>query len=196
MARDDLIVRPATVARFGDVEQTVNQPCWCAYWRLTSGEYARSSPEANRALLLAACASGTAPGVLAYIGETPVGWCGIGPRASMGRLLRSRTIPAIDDRPVWSIVCFDVRVGYRRRGVAVALLDGAIEYARRAGAVALEAYPTDPDGQRLDAVFSYTGFTGMFEAAGFSRVLETASRASGRPRWLMRLELRPRKQRA
>ena len=68
----------------------------------------------------------------------------------MPRLARSRTIPTVDDRPVWSIVCFVVRVGYRRRGVARALLDGAVAYARAEGAVGLEAYPIDPAGERVD----------------------------------------------
>jgi GNAT superfamily N-acetyltransferase len=62
----------------------------------------------------------------------------------MRRLERSRTIPRIDDLPVWSIVCFDVRPGYRRRGIATALLSGAIDYARAHGAIGVEAYPTDP----------------------------------------------------
>jgi GNAT superfamily N-acetyltransferase len=82
-----------------------------------------------------------------------------------------------------------VRVGYRRRGVANALVAGAIECARGQGAVGLEAYPTDPGGTRRDATFSYTGFTSMFEAAGFRRVVETDSHADGLARWLMRLDL-------
>jgi GNAT superfamily N-acetyltransferase len=109
----------------------------------------------------------------------------------MRRLERSRTIPKVDDLPVWSVVCFSVRVGYRRRGVARALLAAAIDYARANGAAGLEAYPTDPAGTRRDAAFSYTGFTGMFEDAGFRRVIETASHADRLPRWLMRLDLEP-----
>jgi GNAT superfamily N-acetyltransferase len=97
--------------------------------------------------------------------------------------------PRIDDRPVWSIVCFLVRVGHRRQGVAQALLAGVIDYARQHGAVGLEAYPIDPEGQRVDVAFAYVGTTSMFERAGFRREVETASRSAGRPRWLMRLDL-------
>ena len=65
--------------------------------------------------------------MLAYVDGDVAGWCGFGPRPRLPRLVSSRTIPAIDDRPVWSIVCFNVRVGYRRRGVAAALLDGVVD---------------------------------------------------------------------
>ena len=73
-----------------------------------------------------------------------------------------------------------------RQGVARALLAGAVDYARDNGAPALEAYPIDPAGNRLDVAFSYVGFTGMFEAAGFERIVETDARSAGRPRILMR----------
>jgi GNAT superfamily N-acetyltransferase len=84
--------------------------------------------------------------MLAYMDDTVVGWCALGPRSEMGRLQRSRTIPVVDDRPVWSIVCFVVRAGYRHKGVARALLDGTIGYARDCGVVALESYPVDTNG--------------------------------------------------
>ncbi|MBA3435533.1 MAG: GNAT family N-acetyltransferase [Chloroflexi bacterium] len=47
--------------------------------------------------------------------------------------MRSRTIPAIDDLPVWAIGCFQIRPGYRRRGIAKALLNAVVEAARAAG---------------------------------------------------------------
>lgn len=86
-------------------------------------------------------------------------------------------------------MCFVVRTGFRRRGVAPALLDGAVSYARSCGAVALESYPVDPGGTRLSGAFAFVGTTGMFESAGFTRVQETAARSGGLPRWIMRREL-------
>jgi GNAT superfamily N-acetyltransferase len=119
----------------------------------------------------------------------PAGWCGFGVRQRVERLVRSRTIPAIDDLPVWAVYCFTVRVGYRRRGVARALLDGLIDYAREQGAPALEAYPVETGGARIHGTAAYVGTLGMFEAARFRRVLQTDARSDHRPRWLMRLEL-------
>jgi GNAT superfamily N-acetyltransferase len=193
---EPIVVRPATIERFDDIEPVIDRACWCQWWRQTAAEYDRStdavpgsSRDARRAALREQCSAEPVPGVVAYLGDLPVGWCGFGARSSMRRLERSRTIPKVDDLPVWSIVCFSVRPGYRRQGVAKALLAGAIEYAGAHGAVGLEAYPTDPGGTRRDAAFSYTGFTSMFEAAGFRRVVETASHADRLPRWLMRLDL-------
>jgi GNAT superfamily N-acetyltransferase len=128
------------------------------------------------------------PGMLAYVDGEVAGWCGFGVRPALPRLARSRTIPAIDDRPVWSILCFNIRVGYRRRGVAAALLAGVVDLARRSGAPGVEAYPIDPEGGRVDVTFGYVGVTSMFERAGFRRVLETGAHSDRRPRWLMRLD--------
>lgn len=127
--------------------------------------------------------------MLAYVAGEPVGWLGFGVRTALPRLQRSRTIPKVDDQPVWAILCFNIRAGYRRRGVASALLDGVIDYARRWGAPGLEAYPVDPDGGRVNTSFGYVGLTPMFERRGFRRVTETAARSDRRVRWLMRLDL-------
>lgn len=128
--------------------------------------------------------------MLAYVGSEPVGWCGFGVRQRMDRLIRSRTIPAVDDLPVWAVFCFTVRTGYRRQGLARALLDGLIAYAREQGAPALEGYPVETLGARIHGTAAYVGTTGMFEDAGFRRVLETDARSARLPRWLMRLDLR------
>lgn len=88
--------------------------------------------------------------MIAYVDGVPAGWLGFWPRERMERIVRSRTIPKIDDKPVWAIVCFVVRTGYRRKGVAAALLNGAIAHAQRSGVPALEAYPIDSEGARMD----------------------------------------------
>jgi GNAT superfamily N-acetyltransferase len=189
----DIKVLPATADRWPDVQLLLGgdgeRGCWCQYWRQSASGYRALGPGGGRRALHRQIAQTTAPGVIAYIDGEPVGWCGFGPRSRMERLVRSRTIPAVDDVAVWSIVCFNVRVGYRRRGVARALLDGAVAYAREHGAPAVEAYPIDPGGRRADTAFGYVGFLGMFEAAGFRQVVETAARSDRLPRILVRRDL-------
>ena len=172
-------------------------PCWCQYWRVSASAYRRITKEQlqehylaeRRNALREQLEGSTPPGVVAYIDEQAVGWCGFGPRHAMERLVHSRTIPVVDDRPVWSIVCFLVRSGYRRKGVARLLLHGAIECARAYGAPALEAYPVDPEGTRINTASAYVGTVSMFERAGFRRVMVTSAKSAGLTRWLMRLEL-------
>lgn len=179
------------------VDLFAKTPCWCQYWRVSASEYGRISKgelrehqlTKRRKALQSQLEHSEPPGVLAYIDGLAVGWCGLGPRQRMERLVRSRTIPAVDDRPVWAIVCFLVRTGYRRRGVGRALLKGAVACARSHGAPALEAYPVDSGGVRIDTASAYVGMASMFEREGFQRVTETSARSAGLPRWLMRLEL-------
>lgn len=198
MDKSPILVVPATPERWPDIEQLfTNIPCWCQYWRLSSSEYGRLKQGQQLEQWVAERKEGlrrqleapTPPGVLAYLDDNLVGWCGLGPRLSLPRLVRSRTIPTVDDLPVWSIVCFLVQTGYRRRGVARALLHGAIQCARDHGAPALEAYPVDPGAKRLSSPFAYVGTLAMFEQEGFRRVLETSARSAGLPRQLVRLDL-------
>jgi len=188
---------PATIDRWDDIVTLLgsdgDRGCWCQSWRGASLAFGRGAPGANRKALESQLETGDfAPGLIAYHEGVPVGWCGLGPRDAMPRLVSSRTIPRVDDLPVWSIGCFRIRVGYRRRGVARALLDAAAEYAKANGAPAIEGYPIDPEGERVDVGFGFVGFVPMFEAAGFERVQPTEAHSARRVRWLMRRDLRRR----
>jgi GNAT superfamily N-acetyltransferase len=193
-------VVPATPEYWTEIQDLFARvACWCQYWRVPASAYGRSSAvelragrlAAREAALRAQLEGPVPPGMLALLAGQAVGWCGFGPRPGLQRLVRSRSIPAVDDLAVWSIVCFLVRVGYRRRGVARALLQGTIETARAQGAPGLEAYPVDPGGRRIDGTFAYVGTIGMFQRAGFRRVLVTEARSAGLPRWLVRLAFTP-----
>jgi len=146
-------------------------------------------PETLLRQMADASANGAPPGFLAYIDDEVVGWAGVSVRGRTPRLDSSRTIPRIDDAPVWVIGCFLIRVGYRRKGVATALLEGIVAAARKAGAPGVESFPLDPAGRRANANFAFTGLATMFDQAGFKRVMETNARSDHLPRLLVRLEL-------
>jgi GNAT superfamily N-acetyltransferase len=184
-------VVPATPDRWDDVVTILggngDKGCWCQAPRGIAVGYGKSEPGARREALRKQLEDEPPAGMLAYVDGEVAGWCGFGPRPRLPRLERSRTIPKVDDAPVWSVLCFNVRVGFRRRGVAAALLDGVVDYARRSGAPGVEAYPIDPEGDRVDVGFGYVGVTPMFENLGFERIVETAAHSDRRSRILMRL---------
>lgn len=166
------------------VKKPGGQGCWCMSYRDSR------VPNAERpAYMEAECASEPGPGVLAYVDGEPAGWCSIAPRSSYRRLMRSRTIPLLDEE-VWSAVCFVVRPAFRRQGLMHALLAGAVEHARSHGAPSVEGYPVDVGaGGKVDVISGYVGTTRQFERAGFERVQQTTGHSGGKVRWLMRKEL-------
>jgi len=141
--------------------------CWCMWWRLTRSEFEAQQGEGNRLAMQAIVESGEVPGILAYAGDEPVGWCSIAPRERFGTLERSRVLKRLDDEPVWSIVCFYVAKAFRGQGVGEQLICSAVEFAWQQGGRIVEAYPTVPRAGRLPPVSSFMGIPAMFARAGF-----------------------------
>jgi len=156
--------------------------CWCMYCRIGS-EYKRRPTAANKADLREIVRQGPPPGLIAFDGELPVGWCQLTPRDDVPWLDRTWRRARVDDLPVWSLSCLYVRIGYRRRGVSTALIREALRVAKRAKAAALEAYPFDA---AVSPNATSTGYASTFARAGFKVV---ARRIPARP--IMRHDLKP-----
>ena len=163
--------------------------CWCLSHRIDAKTNRELIGPARGEHVRMLCAREVAPGVLAYEGQTVVGWAAVAPRSELP-FARSRKIPHVDDLPVWSAWCVRVRPGHRGRGISHALLDGAVAYARSRGAPAVEGYPVDNQGRKVDLTMAYVGTRRLFERAGFSKAADTDAVSGGFPRVLMRLELR------
>ena len=190
-------IHPLTKDRWPDLVELFERPgasiargCWCMYYRRTGAP----SPPAgvprsqwNKRDLKALVDRGVVPGLLGYDGGRPVGWISLGPRADYAKLARSPVMKPVDDKPVWSIVCFFVDARARHRGVADALLAGAVAWAREQGATLLEAYPWDQDEKKSDDSLWF-GPKPMFDRVGF---VEVARRKPARP--VMRKTLRAKK---
>jgi GNAT superfamily N-acetyltransferase len=150
--------------------------CWCQYFKMDNSEWRNASRQTCEPLLRQQVKDlDPAPGVLAYLDGEPVGWCAVEPRPGYRRLDRMRILAASPEKPddtsVWSVTCFVVRVGFRRRGVGTALLGGAIEHARQGGARVLEGYPVDPaQRQKVSSAELYHGSVSLFAANGFREV--------------------------
>ncbi|HSU74914.1 MAG TPA: GNAT family N-acetyltransferase [Terrabacter sp.] len=187
-------VRPATAERFADVATMLaptnpaSTVCWCLSHRLSTRESRSLLGQARGEFMRRLCERDVAPGVLAYDGDEVVGWAAVAPRAELP-FERSRKIPHVDDLPVWSAWCLRVRPGHRRQGIALPLLEGAVRYAGEMGAPAVEGYPVDNHGEKVDLTMAYVGTRALFERAGFTKVADTDSISGGFPRVLMRRAL-------
>ena len=198
-----LDIRPLTPERFPDLAALFEQGgdpkwCWCAYFRIRGVDFSAGSGARHRKVLQTATAEtareGRAPGLVAYRDGAVVGWVSVGPRGDYERLAHSRLLAPVDDKPVWSIVCFVVGRQARGQGVAKALLDAAVDYARVHGATTLEAYPIEvAANERADSNLVYKGTLSMFEAAGFAVVTRRTTTASTPPRPIVRRSIRPRR---
>jgi GNAT superfamily N-acetyltransferase len=186
-------VRPADI--YEDVRAVIGPKsptstvCFCLSYRIPSKLNNSLRGPARGEYVAELCRETPAPGVLAYDGDTPVGWAAIAPRAAT-TFARNRKIPHVDDLPVWSLWCIRVRPGHRGQGISHALIAGAVDFARTNGAPVVEAYPLDSGDTKVDLTMAYAGIRKNFEHAGFTKAADTTSTLAGHPRVLMRLELR------
>ncbi len=187
-------VRPASV--FEDVRTMVGPKspdanvCWCLSYRLPSAENRALRGQERGRVVAELCRRDPAPGVLAYDGDEVVGWAGVAPRSALHSFANSRKIPHVDDLPVWTVWCLRTRPGHRKRGIAHELLRGAVDFARSHGAPAIEGYPVDNAGERVDLTMAYVGTRALFEKAGFTKAADTSSVLDGFRRVVMRKDLR------
>jgi GNAT superfamily N-acetyltransferase len=187
---EKLTFHPLTPSRWQDFERLFGERgacggCWCMWWRIKRSEFERRKGKGNKRSMRKLVDAGNVPGLLAYSGGRPVGWCSVAPREEFSVLGRSRILKPVDDTPVWSVVCFFIAKEHRGQGVSVALLRAAAEHVRNQGGKVLEGYPVEPKKTPMPTVFAFTGLAAAFRTAGFE---ECARRSATRP--IMRLFLR------
>jgi GNAT superfamily N-acetyltransferase len=178
-----LTVHPLTAARWADAEALFGPKgacagCWCQWWRRPASEWTKNRGDGNRKALRALAGRKVAPGLIAYAGKEPIGWCAVAPRSEYVRIEKSRVLKPIDDAPAWAVTCFYVAKEWRRRGVTVFLLEAAARFAAKHGARLLEGYPVAARSKSAPGVFVFTGLPSAFEQAGFA---EVARRSDSRP---------------
>ncbi len=174
----EIRIESVTEVPWSDVERvfgTRGDPstCWCQYFKVSSQEWKALTPDAFHAALERQATVTPGPGILAYLDDEPVGWCGVEKRVNYPHILSSKVVTQgstedADDESVWAVTCFVVRVGYRRAGVSTALVAAAVEHARRGGARVIEGYPVDTAGRKISSADLYHGALSVFEGAGFT----------------------------
>ncbi len=177
---------PVTKERWPDLVELFDRPivrtCFCMFYRKTGDTGAGRE---NRQAMKSLVDRGTVPGLIGYENGVPVAWVSLGPREDYAKLGRSPLMKPVDDRPVWSIVCFFVDREARGRGLSARMLRAAVDYARSNGARLVEAYPVDRD-ERSHPDVMFFGAKSMYDRAGFR---EVARRKPTRP--VVRKALRP-----
>lgn len=174
----DLEIRPLTPGRMDDMKKVLRggwgRGCWCMFPRLTAAEE-RALPgpggpsERRRRAMTRLARRGRAPGLLAYLDGEVVGWVAVAPRGELSRVDRSKATPRVDDVDVWVVPCITVRKEARGRGVALALIEAAVDHAARHGAPAVEAYAR-AGRARVHDDYAFFGTEPLFRRAGFRRL--------------------------
>jgi len=157
--------RPELLGDFERLHSDANGAGWCrcvAWWVPSWDGWGERTAAENAALREELCNAGEYDGLLAFAGDEPVGWCQLGRRDRLEKLVLQLEL---DPSPeTWAVTCFLVAPHARGRGVARALLDAAIETARAEGASRLEGYPRQGKTGSEDA---WTGPEPLFREAGF-----------------------------
>ncbi len=171
----DLAFHPLTKDRWKDFEELFGPRgavagCWCMWWRISRAEFRKQKGDGNKRAIKKIVNKNEVPGILAYADGKAVGWCSIQPREVFPRLDNSRILQRVDDKPVWSIVCFFIARGFRKSGISEELIKAAVKHAKKHGAKIIEGYPTEPKKEKVADTFVYTGFYSSFKKAGFKEV--------------------------
>jgi GNAT superfamily N-acetyltransferase len=189
-AYSEISVQPLTAARWPDLLELAGNRgmfsgCWCMWFRRRNADWWAAGNKGNREAFQGIVEAERIPGLLAYADGHAVGWVSLAPRDEYERISGDQEAAEHGGRKqsVWSVVCFYIERDRRGQGVGTALLDAAVDYARREGATALEAYPVEPE-ERIDNASAFTGLRSMFERAGFRETgrfdrWAAAPRASG-----------------
>jgi ribosomal protein S18 acetylase RimI-like enzyme len=150
--------------------------CYCHFYHVPRAlDWAAMTGDQNRAAMGARIGCGEMDGFLAYAGAEVVGWLNAQPRHKLPHCFdRMRIAPPPLDVPeheAAAIVCFVVAPAWRRRGVARALLDGALASLATRGIRVVDAFPFNA-GESSAATDHYHGPMPLFSAAGFTVLRE------------------------
>jgi len=154
--------------------------CYCRFWHFGGNsrewlERCAQRSDENCSEMRARLTEGSPEmwGMVATLGAELVGWLKLAPSPLLSKLVDQRLykdLPCFtaDRARTFCVACLLVREDQRHRGVARALLAGAVERAPAWGALAIEAFPRS-DPELADASLML-GPTSLFLEAGFEVV--------------------------
>lgn len=159
---------------FFEFHSRVGGECFCtAWWMRSWEEFLEASAEERRAYREELLQHGEYDGYLLYDGDKAIGWCQVGQRDRLAKVLEQFAL-TLDPRS-WAITCFQIDPAYQRKGVASELLKVVVQELSQRGIRRVEAFPKlDTE---LPAHQQWTGPKALFEKAGFELVKENNTRA-------------------
>jgi GNAT superfamily N-acetyltransferase len=157
--------------------------CYCHYYEVPVAiSWPAFDGAANRVAMDARIASGEMEGFLAYVDSGSdgtsrsevVGWVNAQPyhklRHACARLKIAAPPLPVPAHDAAAIVCFVTAPPWRRRGVARALLDGALANFAARGMALVDAFPWNVGTDDTGPTDHYHGSPAMFAAAGFAAI--------------------------
>jgi GNAT superfamily N-acetyltransferase len=192
----DLAIHPLTPDRWDDFvalfeTDSICRMCWCVHHRLPPPIRREMKGEARKKHFRRVVEKGPPPGLLAYNDDgEAVGWMALASRPDQPEFNTGRKASAVvdekdaSDPKVWAATCFFVRKDARGEGVTGALLEAGETWARKNGAMRVEACPMEHAVKR-SASGLFVGPKRIFDRAGYETVIE---RKPGRP--LVRKQLK------
>lgn len=186
---EQLNFKELTPTTFNDFKQLFGNNgacggCWCMYWRSKNKDFETDKGNGNFQKIKKLVGEGRQIGLIAYLGNEPIGWCAFAPREDFIRLKSSKILKPVDEKNVWSITCFFIKRKFRRRGYSVKLLKEVIKFAEEKNVKIIEGYPVEPKQDKMGDAFVWTGLASAYVKAGF---IEVARRSETRP--IMRYSL-------
>ncbi|SEL79774.1 GNAT family N-acetyltransferase [Parapedobacter koreensis] len=160
-------IMPVTDALWPQLEQLFGKSgacngCWCMYWRI-GADYHKRDRTLNKNDLHSIISAGHPSGLLALVDNIAAGWCQLTPKQDLPWLTKNGYGDPDVTKNIWCISCFYIKSAYRKKGLTTPLIKAATEYAQKAKATLLEAYPGNSPN-------SYTGHLNTFLKLGFNIV--------------------------
>jgi GNAT superfamily N-acetyltransferase len=147
--------------------------CACAAWWVPTWEgWGERTAEQNRSLRRSLIDQGEYDGYILYFDDLPVGWCQVGQRDRLTKLVVQFEL--VPDAGTWAITCFLILPEWRGHRLAKKLLAGVLDDLAKRGVTRVEAYPKRGPG--LDAQDLWNGPESIYLRAGFSVVRDDPHR--------------------
>ncbi|MCP4582746.1 MAG: GNAT family N-acetyltransferase [candidate division Zixibacteria bacterium] len=141
--------------------------CYCvAWWVETWDGWGQRTEADNRRLRVKLLDEGHYDGYLLCEDNSPIGWCQVGRRDRLKKLVRQFDLKP--DFNTWAVTCFFIAAERRRKGLASFMLKEIMADLRNRGIKKVEAFPRHDDSTSEDDL--WTGPRQMYLEAGFEEL--------------------------